>query len=166
MTMIYPPKPGTILLVGCASSKAPTTVAAKDLYVSDLFTMRRKYAETMGLDWYIISAKHGLLRPDDVISPYDETLIDASEIERSMWGLRVSHQILDAIKSKNKTGFDVKAVSIEIQAGKKYAEPLKNFLAMCGIRAISTPLDGLGIGQQKSYAKELCRRAESDRHRA
>lgn len=46
-----------IVLVSCVKSKRPAASAAKDLYISALFTKEREYAERSGVPWYILSAK-------------------------------------------------------------------------------------------------------------
>ncbi len=42
---------------------------AKDLYVSALFDKERAYAERTGIPWFILSAQHGLVAPDEVLEP-------------------------------------------------------------------------------------------------
>jgi len=39
--------------------------------------------------WFILSAKHGLVHPDQEISPYDETLNDKARSEREAWAAAV-----------------------------------------------------------------------------
>jgi len=51
---------------------------AKDLYVSTLFFGRRSFVERSCGQWWILSAEHGLVHPDEVLGPYDVTLKDAS----------------------------------------------------------------------------------------
>lgn len=61
----------TMGLVGCASQKLPRPAPARDLYVYQLFTKASTYVEKTCDRWYVLSAKHGLVRPDDMIEPYD-----------------------------------------------------------------------------------------------
>jgi hypothetical protein len=42
----------------------------------------------------ILSAKHGLLQPDDVIAPYDLTLKTMGKRERDLWARKVTAQII------------------------------------------------------------------------
>src|ERR1700722_4703764 len=67
-------KVNTICLVSCVGGKRPTPSPARDLYQSDWFPKARCYVEAIGCAWFILSAKHGLIHPDDVISPYEQTL--------------------------------------------------------------------------------------------
>ena len=45
--------------------------AAKDAYISSSFRLHRKYAETFGTDWRILSAWYGITHPDQLICDYD-----------------------------------------------------------------------------------------------
>lgn len=60
-----------LILVGCVQTKRPVASPAAELFDSPLFAGRRSYALQAGMPWYILSAKYGLLAPDDVIGPYD-----------------------------------------------------------------------------------------------
>ena len=63
-----------IVLISCSSKKLPHGAAAKDLYISSLFRLSQRYAQTLGAEKiFILSAKHGLLGLNDVIEPYDLT---------------------------------------------------------------------------------------------
>jgi hypothetical protein len=48
---------------------------AGDLYVSSLFMGRRRFVEASCDRWFILSALHGGVDPDEVIEPYDESLV-------------------------------------------------------------------------------------------
>lgn len=64
----------TVGLVGCASQKLRRAAPARELYVSQLFKKASAYAEKTCDRWYILSAKHGLVHPDEVLEPYDVKL--------------------------------------------------------------------------------------------
>jgi hypothetical protein len=69
-----------VILVGCVRTKRAAACAAADLSASPLFEGRRRYAVTRGLPWCILSAKFGLLAPEDVIGAYDMYLADQSRL--------------------------------------------------------------------------------------
>src|SRR5258708_7162060 len=54
-------------LVSCVATKRPFQSRARDLYVSPWFQLAKQYAETTRSPWFILSAKHGLLDPDQMI---------------------------------------------------------------------------------------------------
>src|SRR3990172_9853687 len=67
-------------LVGCTKSKQTHAAPARDLYTpSALFRGRRDYVERSCGRWFVLSAKYGLVDPDSIIEPYDQTLTKASE---------------------------------------------------------------------------------------
>jgi hypothetical protein len=71
---------GLLVIVPCGQRKiwekqpdAGATVA-RDAYVGSPFTVNRRFAESFGESWLILSAKYGFIEPDFVIpGPYDTT---------------------------------------------------------------------------------------------
>lgn len=64
-----------IALVGCGKSKLPHPAPARLLYIGSLFKAARRYVEDAGYDaWWILSARHGLVHPDEITEPYEATL--------------------------------------------------------------------------------------------
>ena len=59
------------IVVGCVKGKLEGRHHAADLYTSPLWLRRRAYAEAAGRPWFIFSAKHGLLRPEEDIDRYE-----------------------------------------------------------------------------------------------
>jgi len=125
-------------LVACVSKKQVFACAARDLYASDWFRKARRYAEASGTPWFILSAEHGLLKPEQVIAPYERTLNNMRSTERSMWSDRVVAQLTRAVP-------DLKHV--EFLAGATYREYLAEHLDRLGV-TVSIPMEGLRIGEQ------------------
>jgi len=112
---------------------------------SDLFRKAYSYA-TKNYDFVaILSAKYGLLFPDEKIEPYNLTLNDMSSRERKEWADKVFNQMKTRLKLKE---FD----KVFFHAGKKYREQLIQKLGNMGIQC-KVPLEGLGIGKQKAWYK-------------
>lgn len=81
-------------LVACTKQKQPYACAAREMYLpSTLFRKASAYCSREYDRWYILSAKYGLLSPDDIIEPYDQTLKTMSRAEREEWGQQVSSQL-------------------------------------------------------------------------
>lgn len=141
--------PRVIALVACAGEKVPLRagqkVAAKDLYLkSDLFSKSRALAEATTDGWAILSAKHGLLMPDDKIATYNVMLKDYNAAQRREWARAVAGQLLQAFGPK---------VHYVVLAGRDYRAVL-GYLP----NSFTVPMEGLGIGQQKAWLKaELAR---------
>jgi Phage integrase family len=83
------PAGSRVVLLGCVKTKLGHRARAKDLYISQLWRGRRAYAEASGYPWLILSAKHGLLDPDQKIAPYDVALAHLTADARRRWGQRV-----------------------------------------------------------------------------
>jgi hypothetical protein len=78
-----------MFLVSCVAAKRSAAAPARDLYISDWFQKARAYVEKQGDPWFILSAKHGLVRPDQVLQPYELTLNNMAAKERRAWAQRV-----------------------------------------------------------------------------
>lgn len=132
-----------VVLLGCVKEKRATRSPAKDLYVSDLFGKRRAYAEASGKLWFILSAKLGLVDPDEEIDPYDLRLDDLSAFEREQWGRRVVSDLADKLGSLDGLVF-------EVHAGAAYREAIAAPLSLAGAGLVN-PLQGLRFGEQLSW---------------
>jgi hypothetical protein len=130
-----------IVLVSCAGSKLSRPAEAKDLYVSSLFQKSRAYAERVGRAWFVLSAKHGLLRPGDVIEPYDVTLKELTYLDRRAWAEQVFARLVPQLGEGDRVVF---------LAGATYREHLEKLLASKGIET-EAPMEGLGIGKQLQW---------------
>src|SRR5437870_2566119 len=80
-------------LVQCVSKKRSRPRPARDLYCSDWFLKARAYVEAQNQPWFILSGKHGLVRPERVISPYNRTLPAMTREGRRVWAERVQAQL-------------------------------------------------------------------------
>lgn len=134
-----------IALVSCVKSKRSSAAAAQDLYVSSLFQGLRRFAQSNADAWYILSAEHGLLRPDELVSPYEKTLNKMLKAERLAWAQKVERQLLGVLPA---------GAEIILLAGARYRENIEPFLRGHGF-AVSVPLEGFKMGQQLRYLKQL-----------
>ncbi|OYY75783.1 MAG: hypothetical protein B7Y43_17925 [Sphingomonas sp. 28-62-20] len=129
-----------IYLVACVSQKLDRRARAAELYRSDWFRKARTYVEETGSPWFILSAAHGLVRPNDRLEPYNVTLRDLSAAQRRLWGEMTVRQLRRAIGLRHPG-------PIVFLAGRLYREPMLDF---SGDRA-AIPMAGMGIGQQKAW---------------
>ena len=110
---------------------------------SDLFRKAYKYCTKQYDLVAILSAKYGLLLPNDVIDPYNITLNDMSSEEVMNWSEKVFKQMNSKLELNN---FN----KIYFHAGKNYRKYLIPKLEGIGIEC-KAPLEELGIGKQKSW---------------
>jgi hypothetical protein len=121
-------------LISCSKSKGGHRDLARNMYVSPLYRKSMMVAEGWGVSFSILSAKHGLLNPNETIEPYDLTLKGASKQFKSDWAKRVDEQIRASIDQRKRlimlAGDDYYAPLVEAGAG----SPL-NFFAPIQIAA-------------------------------
>lgn len=130
----------TCVLVACCAAKLDRPALAQDIYISPLFKKSRAFAERFGDRWLILSAKYGVVRPDETIRPYNQTLNKMTAAERKYWARETSNQLASSLSLHGRTGFI-------ILAGKSYREHLNlDFASWVGV-----PMRGLGIGQQLAW---------------
>jgi hypothetical protein len=131
-------------LVSCVKTKQDEPAAPKELYTSSYFEKMRAYAERHHDEWYIISAKHGLLDPDGPpIEPYDETLSGAPVATRRAW-------VEEVVESLDKRGLLAEDVTLVIHAGKDYYDQLVPLIEDTGV-TIELPTEGLGLGETQAW---------------
>jgi hypothetical protein len=132
-----------LVLVGCGAKKKNKKTYSWDIYESDYFQKRMTLAMLSGTP-AILSAKHGFLRVNERIEPYDEDMREKSKDEIESWADSVAEDIPASYEE------------IVILAGKKYRNPLQDILRECGYEVFS-PFDDediSGIGEQISWCKE------------
>lgn len=134
-------------LVGCVKSKLDEPAPARELYISPLFRGRRARVETTCDRWYVLSALHGMVDPEQVLDPYDRTLVGAPRDERRRWANQVLEQF-DALFE------DASSLMVEVHAGAAYLDHgLVDGLFDRGAEVVN-PVAGLTMGQQLRWYRE------------
>ena len=82
-----------VFLISCSGTKRSFALPAKELYVSARFQRERTSIEATGCLWFVLSAKHHLLGPDEIIDPYDKALGEATPEDREAWAEEVKRQM-------------------------------------------------------------------------
>ena len=128
-----------VVLVGCGDSKRNGKHAAKDLYDSNYFDLKREYGETVGDSWYIVSAEYGLLAPNEVVETYDTHI---SEVDIRAWEEQVSGELPD-----------LQGATVQVLAGEEYIQALDLTLDLYA-ENVEYPTRGLSIGKRMQWLKE------------
>ena len=131
----------TIALVACVSKKNIYPLPAGELYISPWFKKASTYAESIADEWYILSAKYGLLSPTTIIEPYDETLNNMPANERRSWAEKVLFDLRQKVDPSD---------NVVVLASVKYREHLIAPLRNIGCE-VEIPMEGLGIGKQLQW---------------
>lgn len=135
----------TVCLVACTSRKGDQPAAAEFIYKSPLFSAARRYAEKRADQWFILSAKHGLLSPTEVIDPYNESLMSQSDSQRQDWAERVHKEFATRVPERGRVIF---------LAGSAYRSYLAPKFEDEG-RDTAAPMSTLGIGSQVAWLQKL-----------
>ena len=138
-----------VALVACTKGKRAERSPAQDLYTGDLFAKARTYAETFD-SWGVLSAKHGLVSPGEIIEPYNVVLGNTKTGPPiHAWTDGVIARLL---KLHEKRLSDGEKLHLTLLAGQHY----RGVLAFLSRRAdwcagVDEPMKHLGIGQQKAW---------------
>jgi hypothetical protein len=143
-----------VVLVACVGQKLDHAALAADLYRSPWFHKARRYAEMVADRWWILSAKHGLVAPDEVIEPYDETLRKMPARRRRQW----TCQVLENLTLTTDPAWD----KVTVLAGRAYRELLVAWLAYRGY-TVDVPMEGLSIGRQLQWLNRAIEDLEQER---
>lgn len=134
----------SIALVGCSGPKLDHHAPTRQLYTSQLFRLTLKLAELRHNVVYVISAKHELVKLDQVIAPYDLTMADLAKEWRAIWGNRVWGSIQSRHPHVDR--------QIYIYAGRDYAKPIRR--AGFHQAAFHEPLARMQIGQRLQWLRQ------------
>ena len=130
-----------VVLISCVKSKLKVPAKVKDLYTSTLFQYTLRYARKLKPDAiYVLSAKHGLLDLEQIIAPYEMTLITMSEEEKKAW----SRKVLDSLQKKADLDSDMFVFLAGVNYRKYLIPELKHF---------EIPFEGMPFGTQLQELK-------------
>jgi|tagenome__1003787_1003787.scaffolds.fasta_scaffold20937099_2 hypothetical protein len=118
------PSSGRVVLIGSSGVTASTPRPAAELFESPGFVAARTRAVRSGARWFVLSARHGLLHPDDVATPSDDLLGDHTLGYRIAWGEWVAAQLAERMW--------LTGVVVEVHGGVDFAQPLRQPLGRRG----------------------------------
>lgn len=156
----------TIAFIGCSASKAGTIGRAADLYTGELFKLQKRWVSSVpGLEWWILSAKYGLIAPGMNIAPYEETINTVAE--RRAWDAKVLEQLRTGTSH---TGSHLHLPTrtltrVLVFAGENYRQWTRDALEFLEFPwRYEVPLQGLGIGEQRAALGRMVESLECDKH--
>lgn len=134
----------SVYLISCGKRKSDTPCMASDMYNSERFVQLKNLAILTKHEWYIISAKHGLLKPDTIIDPYDMCIDSFSIDQQRTWARKVVQSI----------GTIAIGAKIVVWADGVYSKLLRDEFDTVGIEA-DFPLSNLKSDDQAKYLQEV-----------
>ena len=142
-----------LVIIGCGKSKIWDKNAwagpqkASNVYVGPYFKSKRRFAESRGCDWMILSPKYGFMRPDFVIpSNYDVTFASKSPGAISVPELK---------RQVERQGLGNYA-NVTVLGGRVYVEKLRDAFSNTKAK-IDAPFVGPRFGTQMGLIKKFLR---------
>lgn len=126
-------------LVCCGKQKLAHPCTVKELYCSTLFQKTRSFVERHYDGWFVLSALHHVVRPDQVVAPYDfELNRQASE----KWAEMVAQQLAKQLPPY---------CHLDYFGGATYGKVVPKLEAMGFL--VHQPLAGLQVGERLHWLK-------------
>ncbi len=138
-------RPVIVALVACSKTKLNKPAMAAELYMSPLFRLAMRYARLSADEVFILSAKYTLLRTNDWIGPYNQTMKQWPLRHRLAWGEEVARHLHAQLPGL--------ALQLVMLAGRDYDRPIVAAMASSAC-TFARPLQGRGIGCQMQWLKE------------
>lgn len=130
----------TLAILGCTKSKHTGVMEARRLYEkSNLFRLSKAFCKKNKFHYIIISAKYGLIHPNQEICDYNETFDSKKKIKE------MSKIIIPGLKKLIKN-YD----RIVVLTGEKYIETFRPLID----NKFSFPLKCLPIGKRMQWLKK------------
>lgn len=139
-----------IALIACTKTKAAHAAPAAMLYRSPLFRKSLLYAMSNADRVYIISAKYGILAPDEIVDPYELSIKQLKKHQKGEWIRKVESSLKNIISKKDQA---------LVLAGAEYTKPMLRPLREIGC-TVRTPLAGKSLGSRISWLRSENREAE------
>lgn len=135
-------------VISCGKAKATDATVARDLYVGGFYRSCRDFIEDRCDRWVILSAKYGVLMPDQIVGPYDMTLAKMGKIQRLLWCDKVATRLADLF------GDSAEYLTTASRLYRAALPPSRT-------RSPFDDLDRNGIGYQLQYLKKLNERGHT-----
>ena len=135
------------VITSCSKTKLDHKALASEIYQGDLFKKSKLIASKLNADFYIMSAKHGLIKGDKVIKPYDTFIRTREDIKRLRTNL--SSKLIEELIQYEK---------VIIIMGRKYREILHPFFQDNFYMITSST----GLGEFKALLSNLAKNSKKD----
>lgn len=133
-----------VLVAGEGEQREAGLWAARELYVGEWFGWARRYARLVGKRGFVLSGRYGLLRPGQVLAPYERRLGERDGMQRRDW----AREVLRVLAHYER----IRGGAFVVLAGAVYREFLVPLLLKNGA-IVEVPMAGMGIGEQIAWLK-------------
>lgn len=136
----------TIALVAArARQRGVVCRAAEQFDASLVFRRARDYCQRVYPEWYVLSTRHGLITPQQVVGPGERPLWALAAEERWAWAREVT-RALDARQARS-----AEPLTFALFTSQLYAEVLSRVAPHC---TFELPLSGLSFGERLRWYDE------------
>ena len=132
-----------VVLLALSGAQVRQASPARDLCTSPWFTLARAYAESHACLWLLLSAKYGLVSPQQILPPYEASFSHMTARQRREWGKAIGEE------ARYRLPFSRQIV---VLAGIKYIHCLLPHLKDL-TEDVHTPLAGLTVGYQCGWLR-------------
>jgi hypothetical protein len=138
-----------VALVGCGKRKKGVQQGwpAHELYTGMPFRLAYNHAKETADDVHILSALHGLVDPNSMLTPYDFSMVQLAPSKHLAWGRKV----LDDLK----VAYPMVRLKIVFYAGEQYIRPIMRAIHdEAAYWTFENPLEGLDLYQRIRWFKD------------
>ncbi|HKS69715.1 MAG TPA: hypothetical protein VJQ45_04815 [Ktedonobacterales bacterium] len=136
----------TIALVAArARQRGVICQAAEQFDASLVFRRARDYCQRVYPEWYVLSTRHGLISPQQVVGPGERPLWTLAADQRAAWAHEVA-RALDARQTRS-----AEPLTFALFTSQLCAELLARAAPHC---AFELPLSGLSFGERLRWYDE------------
>ena len=129
-----------IILLGSVGDRVNVPAPAKEVFREVSFQLSRLDAELSGSEWFILSAEHGLVAPNEWISPDSRTLADMEPHYRVVWASWVVARLESLVGSLD-------GMAVRVDAPDAFTGPLFTDLQDAGAVVTSGTLGTLAANR-------------------
>lgn len=122
--------PPDVILLGSVGDRVNVPAPAKEVYREVSFQLSRLDAELSGSEWFVLSAEHGLMAPNEWMSPDSRTLADMEPGHRSVWASWVVSRLQSMVGS-------LEGLIVRVDAPNAFVGPLFADLQDAGAAVVS-----------------------------
>jgi len=122
---------GTVTVIACSKNKLTHAARAIELYTGPMFRSSLTVASAESSPIFILSTRYGLIGPDAIIEPYEQSL-DTLSLERRS-------ALITTIRLQAQEAFVPKPTSIQVLGGQAYVALLREALSRDSLAISSHP---------------------------
>lgn len=133
-----------VILLGSVGERVNVPAPAKEVFRDVSFQLSRLDSELSGSEWFVLSAEHGLVAPNEWISPDSRTLADMEPEYRVTWATWVVVRLQSLVGSLD-------GMNVRVDAPDTYVGPLFASLQHAGAVVSSGSVSDAVIQGSQSF---------------